>query len=291
MAVHFPLAADISARSEGVQLVRQATRPTGRDDLSKWWRCRRSLSSWNLTSCMDTRIGQKRLFHLGRFDEAEKAFAVAAAHHATADELAGRPLPSGVAEAGQDRHGETRWRESRGNRDSELRLTQIQALAAARDGRLSEADRYSRSAIEMAIRAGLRERTAVFQAAPAVWNALYENKTVARATAETALKTFEGREVDYAAGFALGLAGESAKAEALADKTRQRIPGRHAGSGDLCTDAAGSGGAGQERPAQSDRSAGGEPALRIRYSSARVQSFLRQHVPDLCSRPCVSGDA
>jgi hypothetical protein len=76
----------------------------------------------------------------------------------------------------------------------------------------------------MAVRAGLRERTAVFQAAPAVWNALYENKVVARATAETALKTFEGREVAYAAGFALGLAGEAAKAEALANKLDKEYP-------------------------------------------------------------------
>jgi tetratricopeptide (TPR) repeat protein len=51
-----------------------------------------------------------------------------------------------------------------------------------------------------------------------VWNALYENKAAARKTAETALKTFEGREVAYAAGFALGLVGDAAKAEALADK-------------------------------------------------------------------------
>ena len=114
--------------------------------------------------------------------------------------------------------------ESRGNRDIELVMTQVQALAAARYGRLSEAERYSRSAVEMALRAGLRERTAVLQAAPAVWNALYENKTAARRTAETALKTFDGREVSYAAGFALGLAGEVAKAEALANKLDKEYP-------------------------------------------------------------------
>ena len=103
-------------------------------------------------------------------------------------------------------------------------LAQVQALAAARDGHLKEADRYSRRAIEMAIRGGLRERTAVFQAAPAVWNSLYENKAAAKAAAETALKTFEGRDVSYAAGFALALAGETAKPEALADKLDKEFP-------------------------------------------------------------------
>lgn len=103
-------------------------------------------------------------------------------------------------------------------------MVNLQSLAVARDGRLKEADRLSRSAIEMATRAGLRERTAVFQAAPAVWNALYENKPAARAAAETALKTFEGRDVSYAAGFALALSGETVRAEALADKLNKEYP-------------------------------------------------------------------
>lgn len=57
-----------------------------------------------------------------------------------------------------------------------------------------------------------------------MWNALYENRAVARGAAETALKTFEGREVAYAAGFALALVGEAVKAEALADKLDKEYP-------------------------------------------------------------------
>ncbi|HEV8413915.1 MAG TPA: protein kinase [Bryobacteraceae bacterium] len=163
------------------------------------------------------------LFHLGRFDEAEKAFAVAAAHHAKGpDAEQGRYR---LALLKRDQAGMARiLAENRGIHDTEIVLLQVEALAAARDGRLHEAERYSRGAIEMAIRAELRERTAVFQAAPAVWNALYEDKVVARATAETALKTFEGRDVAYAAGFALGLAGEAGKAEALANKLDKEYP-------------------------------------------------------------------
>lgn len=163
------------------------------------------------------------LFRLGRFDEAEKALAVAAEHHVKP--TSSLPVRYYLALLKGDKPAmESALVLSRENRDSELKLTQIQALAAARDGRMSEAERYSRSAIEMATRAGLRERTAVFQAAPAVWNALYENKTAARKTAETALKTFDGRDVAYAAGLALGLAGDGAKAGALADKLDKEYP-------------------------------------------------------------------
>jgi Flp pilus assembly protein TadD len=163
------------------------------------------------------------LFELGRLEEAEKAFAVAAAHHAMAtDSLA---FQYRLALLKRDRAGmERSVAESRGNHDTEVLLIQVQALAAARDGRLSEAERYSRGAVEMARSAGLRERMAVFQGAPAVWNALYGNKTAARKTAEAALRSFEGREVSYAAGFALGLAGDAAKAEALADKLNKEYP-------------------------------------------------------------------
>jgi len=163
------------------------------------------------------------LFQMGKLEEAEKAFVVAAAHHAAAtDSLA---FLYRLALLERDQAGMERYvAESRENHDTEVVMIQIQALAAARNGRLGEAERYSRNAVEMSRSAGLRERMAVLQATPAVWNALYGNKTAALKTAETALKTFEGREVSYAAGFALGLAGDAAKAEALADKLDKQYP-------------------------------------------------------------------
>jgi eukaryotic-like serine/threonine-protein kinase len=162
-------------------------------------------------------------FHLDRFEEAEKAFEVAAAHHAiSANELAMRYR---LAILKQDRQGiENVLAASRGTRDDMIVLSHIQALAAAEAGRMDEAERYSRSTIDIARSAGLRERAAVFQAAPAVWDAFYGRKNAARERAETALKTFDGREVEYAAGFALGLAGEAARAEVLAAKLDKEHP-------------------------------------------------------------------
>ena len=163
------------------------------------------------------------LFRLGRFEDSEKAFADAVAHHATAANTPAFLFLLALLKPGKAGM-ERPLAESRGKHDSEMLLAQVQALAAARDGHLNQAEQYSRSATEMALRAGLRERTAVFQATPAVWNALYGYKDEARKTAEVALRNFEGRDVAYAAGFALGLGGEAAKAEALADKLDKEYP-------------------------------------------------------------------
>jgi eukaryotic-like serine/threonine-protein kinase len=163
------------------------------------------------------------LFRLGRFEEAEKAYEVAAAHNAITSEVLAMRYQ--LAMLRQDRQGiENILATSRDNRDHMIVLAHLQALAAARAGRLDEAERYSRSAIETARSAGLRERSAVFQAAPAVWSAFYGNRNSARERAETALKIFEGREVEYAAGFALGLAGEAARAEVLAARLDKEHP-------------------------------------------------------------------
>ena len=54
-----------------------------------------------------------------------------------------------------------------------------------------------------------------------MWNAFYGKRDAARQEAETSLKAFDGRDVAYAAGFALGLAGDAARVETLAAKLNQ----------------------------------------------------------------------
>ncbi len=163
------------------------------------------------------------LFRLDRFDEAEKAFGIAAAHHAVSSDVLA--LRYRLALLKQDAAGlEGVLTQSRGENETEMLMTHVQALAAARDGRVEEAEGLSRRAIEMARGAGLTERAAVFEAAQAVWNALYGNREAARQKAETALKAFDGREVEYAAGFALGLAGDATRAEVLAARLDKDHP-------------------------------------------------------------------
>ncbi len=159
-------------------------------------------------------------FRLGKFEEAVKANELAAAHHAASGDLI--VIRYRLALLAQDRAAiEKLESESKGINENEIVMSQIQALAAAREGRLDDAEKYSRRAIEMARRTGRPERAAVFQAASAVWNAFYGKRDAARQEAEAALKAFDGREVAYAAGFALGLAGDAARAETLAAKLNQ----------------------------------------------------------------------
>ena len=59
--------------------------------------------------------------------------------------------------------------------------------------------------VEIAQRSGRRERAGLFEAATAVWEAFYGNAAAARQSATKALELGRGREVDYAAAFALAL--------------------------------------------------------------------------------------
>jgi tRNA A-37 threonylcarbamoyl transferase component Bud32/TolB-like protein len=163
------------------------------------------------------------LFRLGRFEETEKALVDAEAHHAVASDMLA--VRYRLALLKQDRaSAETVVTASRAQSENEMVLWHVQALEAAREGRIEDAERDSRRAIEMARGAGLTERAAVFEAAQAVWDAFYGNTEAARRKAETALKAFDGREVEYGTGFALGMAGEGERAEALAAKLNKDHP-------------------------------------------------------------------
>jgi eukaryotic-like serine/threonine-protein kinase len=92
----------------------------------------------------------------------------------------------------------------------------VRALIAAQAGRLKDADRLSRNAVDLARRAGEKETAATFIAAQAIWNGLYGNAADDRQSAETALSMGDGRDLNYAAAFALALANEFPRSQALA---------------------------------------------------------------------------
>jgi len=78
--------------------------------------------------------------------------------------------------------------------------------------------------VEIAQRSGRRERAALFEAARAVWEAFYGNAAAARQSASQALTLGRGRNVDYAAAFALALAGDLPQSRALADDLAREFP-------------------------------------------------------------------
>jgi tetratricopeptide (TPR) repeat protein len=103
-------------------------------------------------------------------------------------------------------------------------FSHLEALALARSGRLQDARRLSAVAVEIAQRSGRRERAGLFEAATAVREAFYGNAVAARQSASKALELGRGRDVDYAAAFALALSGDLAQSRALAEDLARGFP-------------------------------------------------------------------
>ena len=124
---------------------------------------------------------------------------------------------------GDDAAMERELARAQGN-ESEARLTEIKALALARSGQLERAGSLVRRAVDLSDKARQPELAAVFQAAPAVWHALIGNVAEARRNAALALDKSTGRDVTYAAAFALALSGELSRSQALLKDLEARFP-------------------------------------------------------------------
>ena len=68
------------------------------------------------------------------------------------------------------------------------------------------------------------ERAGLFEAGRAVWEAFYGNAAAARQSAGKALALGRGRDVDYAAAFALALSGDLAQSRRLAEDLAREFP-------------------------------------------------------------------
>jgi len=110
------------------------------------------------------------------------------------------------------------------NKPVESAVTHLESLALARSGRVSDARRASNRAIDLAYQRGDRTASATFRAARAVWEAVYGNLAEAKANAVAAQESSRARDVIYAVGLALGLAGDSARSQSLADDLEKRFP-------------------------------------------------------------------
>jgi tetratricopeptide (TPR) repeat protein len=124
---------------------------------------------------------------------------------------------------GDDAAMEREFARAQGNA-AEPELTHFKALALARSGQLERAGSLARRAVDLSEKAGQRERAAVFQTAPAVWHALVGNAAEARRSAALALDMSTGRDVSYAAGFALALTGDLSRPQALLKDLEARFP-------------------------------------------------------------------
>jgi len=99
-----------------------------------------------------------------------------------------------------------------------------EALRLARSGQLQLAKEMSRRAVDSAQQAEQSERASVYKTAFAMSEALFGNATAARRSAMEALELSKGKNVEYGAAFALALAGDTSKAQALASDLEKRFP-------------------------------------------------------------------
>jgi eukaryotic-like serine/threonine-protein kinase len=99
-----------------------------------------------------------------------------------------------------------------------------EAFALAYSGHLQQARRKSQRAVDLAQQSAQRERAALFESGAALREAFFGNAAAARQTAMVVLELSKGREVEYAAAFALALSGDSSRSQELADDLERRFP-------------------------------------------------------------------
>ena len=162
-------------------------------------------------------------FFLDRRTEAEKAIQTAVTHKGeTADLLLLQyyiAFVNGDA-AGMDRAAAA----AKGKPGAEDWMLHSQSLVEARLGRSQAAASLSGHAVDMARQAGQKESAASYEAANAVWQALFGTAAEARRSANAALDLSNGRDVEYGVAFALAVADDSPRAQSLARNLQTRFP-------------------------------------------------------------------
>ncbi|HEY7337355.1 MAG TPA: protein kinase [Bryobacteraceae bacterium] len=113
---------------------------------------------------------------------------------------------------------------AKGKHGAEHLMDHAEALALARSGRLQAARRASSRGVALVSQEGNYESAAIYRAARAVWEAACGNAAEGERTSRAAIDLSNGREVEYAAGLALALSGDSSRSEALAGDLEKRFP-------------------------------------------------------------------
>ena len=113
---------------------------------------------------------------------------------------------------------------ARASGDAQDWMSHNQALVLARSGRIGEARAMWERAIALAQQAGARETAAIYRAAAAVCEAHFGNGEAARKRARAALELGKGRDVQYAAAFALALSDDASESQRLAANLEKRFP-------------------------------------------------------------------
>ena len=175
-----------------------------------------------------------------------------------------------------------------GNLEAEDWMSHNQALVLARSGQMRNARILWRHTIERTQQTGHRERAAIYQAAEAVCEAHVGNRDLAKESARAALALGKGRDVEYAAAFALALAGDVVRIAKSRRGPGQALPGGHSGAIRVSSHAARAFRARREGSVGRDRSASNGASLRSRDARHGLLRQIRRALSRLCARSGVS---
>jgi tetratricopeptide (TPR) repeat protein len=113
---------------------------------------------------------------------------------------------------------------ARGESGGEDWMAHNQAMVLAHAGQMRQARLMWQRAIELAQQNGDHERAAIYEAAMAACEAVFGNGAAARTDAAAALQLAEGRDVEYAAAFALARSGDLSGSRKLTHDLERRFP-------------------------------------------------------------------
>lgn len=160
---------------------------------------------------------------LNRFDEADAVYKQAAAR-----KLNVLFFPSYLYKLAFLQNDAARMKQqvtlSAGRAGVEQTLVAYEADTAAYSGQLRQAEESTRQAMELADRAGNKEKAATFAASSALREALFGNAGEARRRAKLAMEESSGVDVQYGSALALAYAGDAARAQELAERLDKRFP-------------------------------------------------------------------
>lgn len=114
--------------------------------------------------------------------------------------------------------------QDQGQPDAEEWISDHQASVLAYAGRVQQAHRMAEYAADLARQSGHREAAALYQTGAALWEGFFGDTSAAKQDATAALALSNDRGVEYGAALTLALAGDSARAQALADDLAKRFP-------------------------------------------------------------------
>ena len=164
------------------------------------------------------------IFSLDRFEEAESALQRASERKLEDPDLLVIRYNIAVLKGDQDQMDRV---SGSGQGQAQERNTGG-ARGGSRSGSFRPAEDWPGShpsrAMDLARQEGGREAAASYQAARAVWEAVCGNAAEAKTNAMAALALSNGRDVEYAAGLALALSGDSSRSQPLADDLEKRFP-------------------------------------------------------------------